>query len=67
MKTTRQLKEKYSYISKIDGKWNGYFKVGCQSFCIVEGTTKLRALWFTRMLSIALERIISDELTGKAE
>jgi hypothetical protein len=55
-----RLQKRYTRVVKIGDKWNTYLNIDHQSFCVVEQTTKKRAMFFSRMLAIALERVSKD-------
>lgn len=54
------LRKKYTRTVKMCGKWNTYLQVGVQGFCVVEQTTKKRALWYADMLAGALENVVKE-------
>ena len=71
MKTTKRskayVKRNYTGISyaPFDHKWDAYLKVNGQSFRVCTPSTKTRALWFRRMLVIALRNLINRERARK--
>lgn len=59
---TRDIRlKKYVRVVKIGNKWNTCLQIGHQGFTVVEQTTKRRADWFAKMLTIALGRMIEQE------
>lgn len=42
-------------------KWNTYLQIDHQSFCVVDQTSKKRAMWFANMLAVALDRMTKAE------
>ena len=52
------LRSRYTRVKKIGSKWNTYLQIDHQGFCVAEQTSCLRAKWYSKMLSIALERLI---------
>jgi hypothetical protein len=55
-----RLQKKYTRVVKIGDSWNTYLQIDHQGFCVVEQTTKTRAMFYARMLAIALERVSKD-------
>ena len=55
-----RMKKKYVQVKKMGDKWNTYLQIDHQGFCVVEQTTKKRAEFFGRMLSIALARVTPE-------
>jgi hypothetical protein len=56
----RRLRKKYVSTKKIGDKWNTYLQIDHQGFCIIAQTTKERALWYGKMLAIALARVTAE-------
>ena len=56
-----EIEKTYIRIEKIDGKWSCVLQIDQQGFFVVEKSTKKRAAWYGKMLSIALERMINYE------
>ena len=59
-KLVARMKAKYVRVKKMGDKWNTYLQIDHQGFCVVEQTTKKRAEFFGKMLSIALARVSPD-------
>jgi hypothetical protein len=55
-----QIRRRYTRVTKINDKWNCYLYIDHQGFRVVEQTTLRRAQWFSKQLSIALERMLKD-------
>jgi len=55
------IKKKYTRVVKMGDKWNTYLQIDHQGFCVVEQTSRKRALWFAKMLAVALDRMIKTE------
>ena len=60
--THKEIKAKYTRVTKVSGKWSAFLQIDQQGFCICEGTTKKRANWYSERLSIALQRILTLDL-----
>ena len=58
----KRIRDKYTRIAMIGGKWSPLLSVGVQSFRVVEGTSRARANRYADMLSIALENLIKEEV-----
>ena len=55
----RLLQLRYTRTVKIGNAWNTYLQINHQGFCVVEQTSKHRALWFGKNLAIALDRMLT--------
>ena len=55
---TAAIKKRYTRVVNIGGMWNTYLQIDHQGFCVVEQTTRKRAMWFARMLAVALARMM---------
>jgi hypothetical protein len=55
-----QIRRRYTRVVKINNKWNCYLHIDHQEFQVVEQTTLRMAQWFSKQLSIALERMLKD-------
>ena len=55
-----EIKKRHTRVVKMGKQWNTYLQIDHQGFCVVENTTKKRADWYAKMLSIALERLIKN-------
>lgn len=65
--TTKQrqaaIRKRYVLITEIFGGWNTYLQIDHQGFCIFQGTSKRRAAWFARQLTVALDRMLENHKT----
>jgi len=61
--TADEAKKKYTRITKIFDKWELYFEIDHQGFCIHSGKTKKELKWTQDMLAIALARMINSNAT----
>lgn len=59
--TLQNIRDRYTRVKKIGKKWNTYFRVDHQEFCVVEQTSYKRARWFRKMLAIAINRMLNGE------
>ncbi len=57
----KRLRDKYTNIDKICGRWTTMLSIGVQSFRVVEGTSRARAKWYADMLAVAIENLIKEE------
>ena len=53
-----RLRKQYTRVVKIGGAWNTYLTIDHQEFCVVDGTHYGRARWYSRMLAVALARLL---------
>jgi hypothetical protein len=58
--TVKQLQKRYTRTVKSGDGWVTYLQIDQQGFCVVDRTTKARAIWYAKMLAIALHRMISE-------
>ena len=58
-RSVRLLQLRYTRTVKIGNAWNTYLQINHQGFCVVEQTSKHRALWFGKNLAIALDRMLT--------
>ena len=56
----RTMRKKYIRVVKIGEAWNTYLQIDHQGFCVVEQTTRQRANWFSKMLAVALVRLVGS-------
>lgn len=54
------IQAKYTKVVKIAGKWNCYLQIDQQGFCVADNRTKKEAVWYAKMLGIALERLVES-------
>ena len=59
------LQKRFTRVVKIGDKWNTYLQIDHQSFCVVEQTCHKRAKWFSKMLGVALKRLIEQNHEAK--
>jgi hypothetical protein len=57
----KRLRKKYTRVVKIGDEWDCYLQIDHQGFLVVQSANKSRAIWYSKMLSIALERMIENE------
>jgi len=57
----RRIRKRYVRVAKMGDFWATYLQVDHQGFEIVSRKSKTNALWFGRMLSIALSRMIDQQ------
>ena len=57
----KRIRDKYTNIAKICGRWTTMLSIGVQSFHVVEGTSRARAKWYADMLAVAIENLIKEE------
>ena len=60
-KKLRRLRKRYVVTTKNGDRWCTYLQIDHQGFAVVEQTTRKRARWFGKMLTIALERMVTRE------
>jgi hypothetical protein len=56
-----RLRKQYTRVAKIGGAWNTYLRIDHQEFCVVDGTYYARARWYSRMLAVALARLLEAQ------
>ena len=56
------IRERYTAVRPNGRKYSCFLKVDTQSFKIAEDQSKVMAEWFRDMLTIALERVISQNV-----
>lgn len=64
MKADQQLqriRRRYVKVVRRGEHWAALLEIDHQSFYVVENTTKSRAQWFAKMLTVALARMIEAE------
>lgn len=60
-----QIRKRYTRVVKIGEKWNAYLQIDHQGFTVVEQASYHRAVWYSKMLAVALQRMIADNQEGK--
>ena len=53
-----EIRRRYTRVVKIGERWNCYFQIDYQSFCVFEQTNYSQAKRYGKMLSVALERML---------
>jgi len=61
--TRKEIKRRYTHVTKVLGIWNCYFQVGGQSLWVCSDPTKKRANWYADMLTIAIETLLKEQDT----
>lgn len=56
-----RLRKKYTRVVKIGDEWGCYLQIDHQGFLVVQSANKSRAIWYAKMLAMALERTIENE------
>ena len=57
----KAIQKEHTRVVKIGLGWNCYLQIDHQSFCIAERTTKKRALYYSEMIGIALDRFLETK------
>jgi hypothetical protein len=57
----KKIIKKYTFIEKSDGKWEVFFRVGCQTFLIAYDKNKADAKWEAEMLAIAIQNLLEEQ------
>ena len=63
--TPKQIRKRYVRVVNYGDVWVTYLQIDHQGFEVVRDTTKARASWFAKMLSIALARMADRLREGK--
>lgn len=61
--TESRLLRRYVVTRKFGAEWSTYLQIDHQGFCVVENRSRADALWYGRMLAIALARMIETNNT----
>lgn len=66
-KEKKRIAKDYVRVVQIADAWNTYVNIEFQSFCIVEQTTKERAIYFGEMMASALHNLLKIEKRKELE